>query len=535
MSKRPVRGRRDSNRSKSNLTRRLDTEQQLVRAVPRLSADVLHQLIQHRGLDACGSLLAAATPQQIKALLDLDLWRTTPGRDDRFDERRFGSWLETLMDEGEAVAARVVAAMDPDVAIAGLSRYVRVFDPGIFEPTASSDDDAEDFKLPRSRTVECEIGGYVVRARTAFVWDAIVGLLSTLATERPDCFHALMQGCRRLSDSTPEADGLDDLLLEPEQLLHDVSLDREGRRSQQGYLTPGDARAFLRMARQPRTAASPINAIATAYFRSLEDAAGPGDEEPRQAGPAVESEAADSIDAVADLLAEVGIASPRPRALLGPASTNVACVTPIQPLMEYVHDTDDDAYFARSSELGFLANALLAGCSVHDRPFTAQEAWDAAVGICNLGLEIPKVPEAYLVDHDLVTAFEAGWRLLHDKVSMFVTERLIATLADVRSVDPDMQRDLHRLCRELTRGRDAGTPWQAREALEVIAILDMPTWACLRGLLNECPVLPAALPAIVDGHARSVSATAFECFATSQQIQKVHAFAEKLGDALLYQ
>ena len=31
---------------------------------------------------------------------------------------------------------------------------------------------------------------------------------------------------------------------------------------------------------------------------------------------------------------------------------------------------------------------MLAGCSVYGRPHTLQEAWDAAAGVCNIGLEI---------------------------------------------------------------------------------------------------------------------------------------------------
>ena len=36
----------------------------------------------------------------------------------------------------------------------------------------------------------------------------------------------------------------------------------------------------------------------------------------------------------------------------------------------------------------------------------------------------------------------------------------------------------------------AGTPWRERENLDVIAILDPPTWATLVGLVDECPVVP---------------------------------------------
>ena len=100
--------------------------------------------------------------------------------------------------------------------------------------------------------LECEVGGYLVRARRTDAWDAIVTLLVTLETEHNHYFHAVMQGCRRLSNSRPEIDGLDDLLMAPEQHLHDVAIERERRRSRHGYATPADARAFLQMARQPQ-------------------------------------------------------------------------------------------------------------------------------------------------------------------------------------------------------------------------------------------------------------------------------------------
>jgi hypothetical protein len=496
-------------------------------------------------------------------VLDLDLWHTTTvGPSDRFDERRFGVWLETLMEEGEAVAARIVAAMDSHLAILGFSRYVRVFDPGVLSSVASSEDGLERVDGATSGNLECEIGGYTVRAKTAQAWDAVVGLLVTLAAEHSDCFHALMQGCRRLSNSTPEADGFHQLMLEPEQLLYDVSTGREHRRTEQGYLTAGDARAFLQVAKLARpswpNASSSISAIVASYFRALEEAQesarqrGPAGE--RSAGPPIDPEVSEAVDAIVGLLAaEPAVASARPRALLGPGPADEGRVTPIEPLMEYLRDTDQVAYFARNRELTFLANALLAGSSVYSRALTVREAWTAAVGVCNLGFEVwaenwhasgasadtqsasagTMLPDMFLVDHDVVTAFEAGWRLLHEDVSMFVTEHLIWAIADLGSIDSAIQRDLQLLQRELELHRDVGAPWRAQGALEVIGILDMPTWACLSGLLSECPVLPAALKAILEGHAGSVSATAFECFATGGQIRKVHEFAERLREILL--
>ena len=61
-----------------------------VRGRPR-SPEALHQLVLHHGVEACTDLIAAATPEQVTAVLDLDLWRPiAPGEDARFDADRFG-------------------------------------------------------------------------------------------------------------------------------------------------------------------------------------------------------------------------------------------------------------------------------------------------------------------------------------------------------------------------------------------------------------------------------------------------------------
>src|SRR5438067_1818873 len=325
---------------KQRLARLLDTTS-LARVVPHLAPETLHRLIQYRGLDACGELVTSATPAQLTSLLELDLWRhAQPGRDEQFDVDRFGEWLEVLVDTGDSVAARTVATLDTHLVIVGLSRYVRVSDPGTFEPTASSDDEPMDRnEMMNSETsgdvLECEVGSYLVRARRTDAWDAIVALLVTLETEHNHYFHAVMQGCRRLSNSRPEIDGLDDLLMAPEQQLHDVAIERERRRSRHGYATPADARAFLQMARQPHhtphrpNAPIAINPIATAYFRAAEEeadttpegtSAGAPERAPHQDATDVSARGDDdiptSVDAVIELLAEAGVMPERPRALL---------------------------------------------------------------------------------------------------------------------------------------------------------------------------------------------------------------------------
>jgi hypothetical protein len=300
-----------------------------------------------------------------------------------------------------------------------------------------------------------------------------------------------------------------------------------------------------------------------------------------------------------ELLTEAGVMPERPRALLDAADADpqAARLTRLRRLMAYVRDTHETAYFTRGRELAFLANTLLAGCSVQSRPFTPQEASDAAAGICNLGLEYwparwPSVtspgasslsgphphdtanhlrpasarsaqarlaeapaawsqqrrrqgsggqaatppdtfpPDSLLIDHDLVTAFEVGWSVLYQDVSLFAAEQLISTLTDVDCVDRDIRRGLVALRRTLVKQRDAGRPWRARDAVETLAMLDMTAWISVLGLLDECPVLPAALMAVLEGRTTTVSPTEFDFISTAAQIGDVRNFMRKLPDML---
>ena len=86
-------------------------------------------MVQHCGLEACGELLILATPRQLTAVCDLDLWRARqPGLDEAFDAERFGLWLEVLVECGASAAAHTVAQMDPDLVVFGMAQHVRVCD-----------------------------------------------------------------------------------------------------------------------------------------------------------------------------------------------------------------------------------------------------------------------------------------------------------------------------------------------------------------------------------------------------------------------
>jgi hypothetical protein len=200
--------------------------------------------------------------------------------------------------------------------------------------------------------------------------------------------------------------------------------------------------------------------------------------------------------------------------------------------MQFVLDRDPVVSSQRNDEVVFLANAIAAGCSVQARPLSPEEAWNAALAVCNLGLENRQpLSDDFLLGHDLVGVFQVGWTILHDEVVMHAADQLLHVLATLRSHDSDIQDGLNALRVTLTKHWRAGTPWHAQGALDVITSLDMPAWAALVGLLNECPVMHASVNAMRTA-AHSISPTDFDFISENNQIEAIRDFLRSLPGML---
>jgi len=401
-----------------------------------------------------------------------------------------------------------------------------------------------------------------VRARRADAWDAIVTLLVTLDTEQNHYFHAVMQGCRRLSYSRPEIDGLDDSA-EGAGAAPPRRRDRTGATASAARLrdtgrrarlpSDGAAAAGRRRRRRPDHDESHRHGLLSrgwrrsgyrARLRQGFGGQGRGD-----------ADIPTSIEAVIELLAEAGVMPERPLALLEAATRTLEPrgLPILRRLMEFVLHHDGTVYLTRSRELAFLANyaarrILRSVAAVH-----ATGSVRSAACICNLGLECwPAVSpgatsQGASSPRELDTAMppnafprgprprdgvEVGWSVLYKDVSLFVTDQLMSTVADLHCADADTRRGLHALRRTLVscarpahRGSRATPP-------HVLAMLDMTAWISVLGLLDECPILPAALTAVLERRTTSVSPTAFEFISTSAQIGDIRLFMRTLPGLL---
>jgi hypothetical protein len=85
----------------------------------------------------------------------------------------------------------------------------------------------------------------------------------------------------------------------------------------------------------------------------------------------------------------------------------------------------------------------------------------------------------------------------------------------------------------MTRHWRSGTPWYARDALDVMAMLDMPAWATMLGLIDECPVVHAGIAASQGSGTRKIDPNAFEFISENSQIAAVRQFMQSLPEMLL--
>src|SRR5262249_11087441 len=142
----------------------------------------------------------------------------------------------------------------------------------------------------------------------------------------------------------------------------------------------------------------PANPLAGAYFRDIDETraadANSSSSEPgllaagseAATDPPIPEDYAEAVDAVFQILFDAGILAQPPRALPVGSEASAPRLDYIRARLEFAFYQDQVAYSARNEELAYLANTLMAGCSIQARPFTSQEASDAAIAICNLGL-----------------------------------------------------------------------------------------------------------------------------------------------------
>jgi hypothetical protein len=212
------------------------------------------------------------------------------------------------------------------------------------------------------------------------------------------------------------------------------------------------------------------------------------------------------------------VVGPEPHALINLSGHDSSRLALVQAYVS-AHDSAPE-------ELAYLANTLMAGSRLQGRDFTAREASQAAAATCNLGLE----HSPHTTPQTLSAAFQVGWHILHRDVCLHTARRLAAILSDVHCSDRDVHLRLAALRVQLGRAIAADTVWRVRDALDAILLLDAGSWAGLTALLDECPVINAAVRG--SGSAHAIRMQDFDFISNVRDVMAARRFVETLPAAL---
>lgn len=501
--------------------------------VRRLEPRVLARVIQAIGLEDAGAIVALTEGTQLERMFDDDLWHSDRiGVDASFDPERFALWLEIMLEAGEQWVADRLVELSEDLVTLGLMRQILVID--LDQLARQKPMEPEEVDLTDKALESClceEFDQHLVIARRQEGWDAVLSVLLALDRDHQHYLQRLLERCCHLSTEYIEDNGgLCDVLSGDEMLEEDLAGARDERRTRDGYVAPSSATAFLALARQlpPEEVilSSAPDPITHAYFRDLQphnrSALFRGESEAQRDGDGAgtpPSTAGDSAGAAAGRLEKLLLnhgfldEDRRPSLSLPAGVTGGPKSTLFQQTIAQLAASSPAQHLRHHEQLAYLANLLVEGCTMVGRRMRPVEAAEAALAVCNLGLEWALEHQACkdalqgLLRFRADQLFRVGWKLLFEQVAMATLQRLERFVARLRGAEAQVRNDrLDEVARRLLAAHRSGTPWTARPHLAPLGVLleDGPTLAALDALLDHLPVLAGSLlpaDAAARGHA----------------------------------
>ncbi|OFZ20061.1 MAG: hypothetical protein A2X94_09105 [Bdellovibrionales bacterium GWB1_55_8] len=351
--------------SSQALLNRILADPGLPEKIKSLDPRELAALIDRVGLEDCGEIVAFASTQQLEQMFDQDVWRSAaPGADEEFDAARFGLWIEILLELGAPAAAKTIGEMDPDFLTMAFSQLVWVTEFDWLRDQSASETRLD--KIMES-SLSYEIEDFILFSRDPRSWDAVLTLIAELDSDNHSFMNRILERCAHLSlEQIDDEGGLWSVLSSEQQIKSDVAYEREKRRETQGFVSPADARAFLKLAAGPLDMEDHVS---PARFR-------------------------DHVHLMTSTRANG--ANEFGRAVSKMADSRFARVQAI--LMG--SPTDNSPHF---EELNYLANVLVSGWEINGRSPRPGEAVQVVLETCEKGLT--SLPGA----RSFIEAFRAGW------------------------------------------------------------------------------------------------------------------------------
>jgi hypothetical protein len=486
--------------------------------IQSLDVGVLTKLIRYVGLEDSAEIVSLATTEQLKGILEEDLWHSDkPGLDETFDAERFGLWLEIMMENGSDFAVRKVRALDEDLLTLGFCRLVWVVDLHNLSMWLN------DNRQPRNGHALEEIldgalhqafGHYVAVSKDESSWDSVCALMAALNELDYDMLIRLLDRCSWISGECMEGNGdLYHVLTADETLEEDVSSERKERRENKGFVTPMSATVFLNQARSTPLpeiiAAETIDPVSRAYFRAMETETAP-DLRSRKVERPSEKSASEAgnpkvLRLIQTLQKAVAPQAFQQKMLAYDGAAPWDHPLPLAGAMGLINRTDPDLFSWRMKEISYLSNTLISGCAYKGRTFQPKEAAEAAFSVCNLGgeylLESHTEPKgdlsvdpwtAILKVHHFVKLFQVGWKILFYGVVTHTAKMLLEFFRHQKNEMPNSAQ-AYEIAKKISLLRfciSSGRPWEFKDQMDDMQpYLDDETAVAIGDLLRAYPTL----------------------------------------------
>jgi hypothetical protein len=490
--------------SRSLLTRILD-QPDLPVQIQALPPAVLGRLIDQVGLEDAGELVALATTEQLFHMLDEDVWSSNAsGEAERFDADRMLVWLEVMQEAGDTFLAGKLSELPEDLVTLALHKHVLVLniEELALSMQAAEEVDARQLDKALESCLYEEIGEYQVMARNPDGWDTILSAMLALDGDHHEMLARVLERCCRMaSEYIEDNGGLYQVLTSDEMLENDLAGDREERRAERGYVAPATAASFLKLARSGE-GGSPAkhDPVTRSYFRGLAKTSAAAATR-ASSSPRTAASSGGGLDRI--LRDEGMLREAQAERLLEGGSAEARSQDPVLvQAMRQLAESASPAFEDRSEELAYLANVLVAGCSIEQRKMRPIEALRAALATCSLGLSLmmqgakhrAQTAAQVLAATPADGLFRLAWQKLNDEVIDRAAGVCIAKMQKVASESKEDRAVFIKNAAELRKSRAAGAPWKALELVDtMLGALEAPEVDALGALMDACPHLAGAL------------------------------------------
>lgn len=535
--------------------RKILDHNQLPDVVKQLDRGSLAKLVNYLGLEESSEILALATKEQLKSLLDDSIWTNAkPGQVKTFDVPRLYQWLRALNDIGGYFAAQKFVEFGEAFSTLCFNRLFKVLDIecqafNLFE----EDDSASSFQSSNRSEDEYNFGQYSIIFSHTENRDLIIGVLNHLWQTDSEFLTNVFRRCYSLHDNNNSIDR--------QNIYLDAAYQQQAEDEKKGFVTPENASIFLQEANSESLdnliTEDNYDKTTKTYFEFVEKTAqATTDTALHLSGNNRETSNQNQKDRISDLqiaLRDVGISQSSADHLLldKPASHHEQLrIKQAMGLLEA------ESLVKRKQELVYLSNVLISGATMKGElfantiPFTEDGAANTVAAIANLGLDYlalnaTRPPEnktdffACELNHapGAVKAFRIGWHLLH-QIPLRTAEAIETSLTSSKVQlnlrdEPWILDEVNKILgrKRFSNGVTLGNFTAIKEALDIYQIItDANASHALSLLLVEFPTFPS----ILHKHAEKTIFVnkGFELISTIEQLNSIQHFLDDLASTI---